>query len=95
MAESKKKAAEVKAETEAVEVKEEVPVKVERPKERTIFIPPDYSSDRNDLYVSVNGRSWLLRRGEPITVPNCVAEVVERSLAQDKRTLAKIHKMQG
>lgn len=29
-----------------------------------------------DVYVSVNERSWLIKRGEEVEVPECVAEVL-------------------
>ncbi len=31
------------------------------------------------VYVSVNDRSWMIKRGEEVTVPVCVAEVIEQS----------------
>ncbi len=29
-----------------------------------------------DVYVSVNERSWLIKRGEEVEVPECVVEVL-------------------
>ncbi len=34
--------------------------------------------EREDVYVAVNGKSYLIRRGEPVEVPACVAEVLKR-----------------
>ena len=34
--------------------------------------------EREDVYVAVNGKSYLLRRGEAVEVPVEVAEVLER-----------------
>ena len=34
--------------------------------------------EREDVYVAVNGKSYLIRRGEPVEVPECVAEVLGR-----------------
>lgn len=37
--------------------------------------------NENDMtqYVAVNGRSFLIRRGEEVKVPECVAEVLKNS----------------
>ena len=37
---------------------------------------PRTKSENDDVYVSVNDRSWLIRRGEEVEVPECVAEVL-------------------
>ena len=35
-------------------------------------------TEKEDVYVAVNGRSYLIKRGEPVRVPACVAEVLQR-----------------
>ena len=40
-----------------------------------IRIPRDRKDDA-DVYVSVNERSWLIKRGVEVEVPECVAEVL-------------------
>ena len=35
-------------------------------------------SEKEDVYVAVNGKSYLIKRGEPVKVPACVAEVLQR-----------------
>lgn len=47
--------------------KGEKKVKIRLPKERR---------DQEDVFVSVNERSWLIRRGVEVEVPACVAEVL-------------------
>ena len=47
--------------------KGEKKVKIRLPKERR---------DQEDVFVSVNERSWLIRRGVEVEVPLCVAEVL-------------------
>lgn len=42
-------------------------VKIRLPKERR---------DQEDVFVSVNERTWLIRRGVEVEVPQCVAEVL-------------------
>lgn len=37
---------------------------------------PRTKSENDDVYVSVNDRSWLIRRGGEVEVPECVAEVL-------------------
>lgn len=61
MAETKTKAA-----TEAVA--KEKTVKIRLPLTRT---------EKNDVLVGVNGRTWLIKRGEEVEVPECVAEVLQ------------------
>ena len=39
-----------------------------------------------DVFVSVNGRSYQLKRGVELEVPTEVAEVLEHSAAQDEET---------
>jgi hypothetical protein len=42
-------------------------------------------TEKDDVYVAVNGKSYLIKRGETVEVPSCVAEVLqhkEEMLAQ-------------
>lgn len=32
---------------------------------------------KDDVFVAVNGRTWLIKRGVNVEVPACVAEVLE------------------
>lgn len=45
---------------------------------------------KGDLFVSVNGVSYKIRRGVEVEVPPEVAEVLEHSQVQDERTAARI-----
>lgn len=38
---------------------------------------PKTKTEKNDVYVAVNGKSYLIKRGEYVDVPACVAEVLE------------------
>ena len=40
-----------------------------------IRIPRDRNGD-GDVFVSVNERTWLIKRGVEVEVPECVAEVL-------------------
>ena len=42
-------------------------VKIKLPKERR---------DQEDVFVGVNERTWLIKRGVEVEVPQCVAEVL-------------------
>ena len=58
------------------EIKE--PVK----KEKTVKIRLHRDrKDQEDVFVSVNERTWLIRRGVEVEVPACVAEVIRKSEA--------------
>ena len=45
-----------------------------------------YDGDKykDDVSVGVNGKTWLIKRGERVTVPRFVAEVIKNSMEQDK-----------
>ncbi len=43
-------------------------VKIRLPKERR---------DQEDVFVGVNERTWLIKRGVDVEVPECVAEVLK------------------
>ncbi len=47
----------------------------------------DNARYKNDVFVGVNGRSYVIRRGEEVEVPAEVAEVLEHSAAQDRAAL--------
>ena len=42
---------------------------------------------KDDVYVSINDRDWLIKRGEAVQVPECVAEVLQH---QEKMLLEAI-----
>ena len=37
---------------------------------------PGTKADEEDVFVSVNMRTWLIKRGVEVEVPECVAEVL-------------------
>ena len=53
----------------------------------------DAGKYRDDLFVSVNGRRYVIRRGCEVRVPRCVAEVIYASEEQDNRTAAMIESL--
>lgn len=51
--------------------------KTETPKEKMVKIRiPRTRADEGDVFVSVNMRTWLIKRGVEVEVPECVAEVL-------------------
>ena len=51
--------------------------KTEAPKEKMVKIRiPRVSAKQEDVPVWVNERSWLIKRGVEVEVPECVAEVL-------------------
>ena len=50
----------------------------------------DNSRYQGDLFVSVNGVNYKIRRGVEVEVPPAVAEVLEHSQRQDELTAARI-----
>ena len=40
---------------------------------------PRTKADQEDVFVSVNERTWIVKRGVEVEVPECVAEVIRHS----------------
>lgn len=51
--------------------------KTETPKEKMVKIRiPRIKANQEDVFVSVNERTWIVKRGVEVEVPECVAEVI-------------------
>lgn len=51
--------------------------KTEAPNEKLVKIRiPKVKANQEDVFVSVNERTWLIKRGVEVEVPECVAEVI-------------------
>jgi hypothetical protein len=61
--------AETKA-TKATETEKEKLVKIRIPRER---------DRQDDVFVCINGRTWLIKRGVEVDVPECVAEAIRNA----------------
>lgn len=61
----------------------------------TVKLFADSGKYRDDLFVSVNGRRFGIKRGEEVSVPRPIADVIAESEAQDKRTAALIERLGG
>lgn len=49
-------------------------------KEKLIKIRiPRGRDNQGDVFVGINGRTWLIKRGVEVEVPECVAEVIRHS----------------
>lgn len=59
-----------KTATKATETEKEKLVKIRIPRGR---------DNQDDVFVGVNGRTWLIKRGVEVEVPECVAEVIRNS----------------
>lgn len=67
-------------------IKEEKPKK--EAKEKTVKIKlPRISKDDADVFVSVNERTWLIKRGVEVEVPECVAEVIRHQEEMQEEAL--------
>ena len=56
--------------TKTTETEKEKLVKIRIPRER---------DRQDDVFVCVNGRTWLIKRGVEVEVPECVAEVIRNA----------------
>ena len=61
-------------------VEEVVETKVEEAAEKMVTVMlPKVRAEQEDLFVSVNERTFIVKRGVPVEVPACVAEVIQNS----------------
>jgi hypothetical protein len=53
---------------------------IKNEKEKTVKIRiPKFKANQEDVFVSVNDRTWIVKRGVEVDVPECVAEVIRHS----------------
>ena len=59
-------------------------VKVETPAKKKVIIniPVERNGDESDVFVSVNDRTWQIKRGEDVEVPLCVEEAIKNANRQ-------------
>ena len=77
LAAAKAELEELKAKAAENAVEAETPAVIEAPKEKMVKIRiPRTKADQEDVFVSVNLRTWLIKRGVEVEVPECVAEVL-------------------
>ena len=84
--EAQEKDAKVKV-TKQERVKPEIKYPMPEPKERMVPIRLFKDSDRykDDLFVSVNGQTFLIQRGVDVEVPWYVAEVIQNAIRSDNQ----------
>ena len=83
---------------EAVEAPEMDPVAAnEAYMHETVEIELFYDGDKykDDVTVGVNGKTWLIQRGQKVKVPRFVAEVLKNSAEQDKASALGRRKMES
>ena len=80
--------AEAKAKETMEAAKETAPAGKEAQGEKMVPIRlfKDNEKYKDDVFVAVNGRSFQIKRGETVMVPDYVATVLEQSMAQDMAT---------
>ena len=89
MAETKKTPKEIDKIKEAPEEKKEAP------EEKKVKIRlPRTKEDSADVFVSVNERTWIIKRGVEVEVPECVAEVIRNSEAMQEEAYEFDRKVQ-
>lgn len=49
-----------------------------------IRLPKDRENKQPDLFVGLNGKTYLIKRGEDVLVPRAVAEILQNSQEQDE-----------
>ena len=55
----------------------------------------DNGQYKDDVFVAVNGRTFQIVRGVEVEVPACVAEGLEHSEAQDRRTAELMERLES
>lgn len=71
-------------------VQEEPAVKDPQADWETVFLFKDNNEYRFDLPVIVNGKAYLVKRGEPVRVPPEVAEVIRHAEMQSAAAVRTI-----
>lgn len=66
-------------ETKAAETKETKANVNERGEKMITIRLPLTKENQADVFVRVNQRTWLIKRGEYVTVPECVVKVIDNS----------------
>lgn len=54
----------------------------------------DNDKYKDDVIVSVNGKTWQIKRGVEVQVPRYVAEVIKNSQKQDRATAIRIRELE-
>lgn len=52
----------------------------------TVKLMKDSERYKDDVFVGVNGKGWLIKRGVPVQIPRYVALALEQSMTQDEKT---------
>ena len=73
------------ANEKATEQVTEKATKKETEKRRDVFIDKGYINDEPNAFVSVNGKNYLLPKGETSSVPEHIAAEIERSRRAQRR----------
>lgn len=59
----------------------------------TIKLFKDNDRYRDDVYVAVNDRSYLIKRGVEVTVPRFIEQALKNSLAQDEYVASLVERL--
>ena len=93
--------ARVEAEIEAAKPETEEQIREEQKRKEidewlnqrvSVKLMKDSERYKDDVFVGVNGKGWLIKRGVPVQIPRYVAMALEDSLAQDEQTAMLIEK---
>ncbi len=61
----------------------------------TIKLFKDNERYKDDVYVAVNERSYLIKRGVEVTVPRFIEQALKNSLAQDEYVASLVEQLSG
>ena len=59
----------------------------------TIKLFKDNGKYKDDVYVSVNDRSYLIKRGVEVSVPRFVEQALKNSLSQDEYVASLVERL--
>ena len=60
----------------------------------TIELFKDNKDYKDDVFVCINGKNIVVKRGKEVEIPEAYAKVVKQSLQQDQKTALLMDKMQ-
>lgn len=59
-----------------------------------VFIPIEKNDGAREVFVGVNGKTWIIKKGVHVMAPRCVDEVIKNSTAQTNEAILNSDRLQ-
>lgn len=81
-----KKSVEQQSQDELREMEQQFP-SIPHPETETLFVPLDPNGNSDSIYLCVNGKNMVVKRGEQVEIPAAFAEAYRNAQAQQAAAL--------